>query len=197
MQIVRTFVLYAALAGGAIAAANDSVHAAASQDVKALAVDTLAKIRFHDEPQAVTAVGFASEDGAEVTLENYRGKYVLVNFWALWCAPCREEMPALNALDAQLGGDSFEVVTIATGRNALPAIHKFFDEHAIEDLPILLDPKMAMARDAGALGLPMSLLIDPTGKEVARVAGELVWDSPEAIAFFKAWIGDDVENVSN
>ncbi len=197
MKFVRTLVLYAALGCGAIAAAGGTALAETSDGVKALAVDTLAKIRFHETPQAATLVEFLAEDGTALNLQAYAGKYVLVNFWALWCAPCREEMPSLNALDAQLGGENFEVVTIATGRNALPAIHQFFDEHQITDLPILLDPKMTMARDAGALGLPMSLLIDPAGQEVARAAGELVWDSPEAIAFFAAWIGQGETTLSN
>ncbi|MEM9433214.1 MAG: TlpA disulfide reductase family protein [Pseudomonadota bacterium] len=185
MRPVRTCVLYAALAWGAIAGIANAADQAA---LRALTVGELAKIQIHETAEPVTTTAFLDADGNTRTLADYRGKYVLVNFWALWCAPCREEMPALNNLDAELGGEAFEVVTIATGRNSRPAIDAFFAEHSLTSLPILLDPKMELARDTGALGLPVSLLISPDGQEIARAQGELHWDSAESVQFFETWM---------
>ncbi|MDO5643644.1 MAG: TlpA disulfide reductase family protein, partial [Paracoccus sp. (in: a-proteobacteria)] len=103
------------------------------------------------------------------------------NFWATWCAPCREEMPALNNLQTLMGGDDFQVVTIASGRNPLPAIDKFFSEAGVDALPVLLDPRQRLAREFGVMAMPATILIDRDGNEVARLMGPAEWDSPAAI----------------
>lgn len=186
MRYVRIVILYACLAVGA------NVHAApASADTGALialAEGDLGKIQFAAEPKPVPSTVFQTATGADTSLEAYRGKYVLLNFWALWCAPCREEMPALDRLEAELGGAQFEVVTVATGRNLRPAVDKFFDEEKLTSLPKLFDPKMTLARDLRAIGLPVTVMIDPEGREIGRAAGAVEWDSPAAIRLFQAWM---------
>ena len=182
MQVLKVLMLYAGLAVGANAVQADTGA------LVALAQGDLAKIRFHAEPRDAPSTVFLDQAGGETSLEAYRGKFVLLNFWALWCAPCVREMPALDRLDAQLGGDSFEVVTIATGRNLRPAVDKFFAEKELAALPKLFDPKMILARDFGALGLPVTALIDPSGREIGRAQGEIHWDSPAAIQLLETWM---------
>ena len=97
-------------------------------------------------------------------------------------------MPALDRLEAELGGAQFEVVTVATGRNLRPAVDKFFDEEKLTSLPKLFDPKMTLARDLRAIGLPVTVMIDPEGREIGRAAGAVEWDSPAAIRLFQAWM---------
>jgi len=109
-----------------------------------------------------------------------------VNFWATWCVPCREEMPALDALQGEFGGERFQVVTIATGRNELAAIDRFYKGAGIQHLPVLLDPRQAVARDMGVLGLPSSVLLGPDGNEIARLIGDAEWYSPSARAIVAA-----------
>ena len=184
MRMMKLLVLYAGLAMGAI-----SVPAAAETGhLIALANGDLAKIRFHGTPKPVTDAPFWDANGKPQTLGNYRGKYVLLNFWALWCAPCVREMPALDRLDAELGGADFEVVTITTGRNRPEAVDKFFAEKALDHLPKLYDPKMKFAAQIGVRGLPVTILIDPDGNEVARAQGEVEWDSEAAKTLFRAWM---------
>lgn len=182
MRYLKFLVLYAGLALGANPVVADTGA------LIALAQGDLGQIRFHAKPRAVSELGFTDANGATVNLSSYRGKHVLVNFWALWCAPCVKEMPSLERLDATLGGTDFEVVTIATGRNARPAIDKFFVKKDIKHLPKLFDPKMALIRDMGGAGLPMTVLIGPDGLEIGRMQGEAEWDSPAALALLQAWV---------
>ena len=131
-------------------------------------------------------VAFGDLDGGTHRLADWKGQALLVNFWATWCAPCREEMPSLAKLAAERGGDDFAVLTIAAGRNPPEAMRKFLDENGIEGLPLLTDPKMELARAFGVVGLPVSVLIDAEGNEVARLMGEAEWNSEAAQAVVNA-----------
>ncbi|WP_456388751.1 TlpA disulfide reductase family protein [Profundibacter sp.] len=182
MGILRSMVLYAALAVGANSASADTAS------LEALREGLMKKLMFHSEAKPVSDKVFTDPDGGEHRLADYKGKYVLVNFWATWCAPCRKEMPSLDNLQETLGGERFEVVTVATGRNTLPGIAKFFAKADVTHLPILLDPKQALARDMGVLGLPITVLLDPEGNEIARLSGDAQWDSDSAVAIISALI---------
>lgn len=181
MRLLRTAVLYAGLALLANPAAADVGK------LVSLATGELGRIQFHAEPRPLEASAFLDANGGAASLADYRGKHVLLNFWALWCAPCVKEMPALNALDGAVGG-SFEVVTLATGRNARPAVDVFFADKKLDNLPKLFDPKMQVARDVGALGLPVTIFVDPDGHEVARAIGDFEWDSAASQKLIKAWV---------
>lgn len=172
-------VLYTALALGANAAHADIAAAEAARE------GTMKKLIFAD-PTPVSTNTFTDPAGGEYSLSDFEGKYVLVNFWATWCAPCRKEMPMLSEIQTNLGGDTFEVVTIATGRNPQPAIDRFFAEIEVENLPKYLDPRSSLARDMGVLGLPITLIIDPEGNEIARMRGDAEWNSESAYAVLEA-----------
>lgn len=94
----------------------------------------------------------------------------------------------LDALQAEFGGDDFQVVPVATGRNKLMGIRKFFDEVDVTELPILMDPKQGLAREMGVMGLPVSVLLDRDGNEVARLMGDADWASDSARAIVAAMI---------
>lgn len=176
-------VLYTALALGANAAHADVSAAEAARE------GTMKKLIF-SEATGVSDETFTDPSGATYTLADFQGKYVLVNFWATWCAPCRKEMPMLAELQTNLGGDTFEVVTIATGRNPQPAIDRFFDEIGVDNLPKFLDPRSSLARDMGVLGLPITLILDPNGNEIARMRGDAEWNSESAYAVLDALLPD-------
>ncbi|MCF6315814.1 MAG: TlpA family protein disulfide reductase [Marinosulfonomonas sp.] len=182
MGIFRSVVLYAALALGANSAVADIAG------LEALREGLMKKLVFHSEPKSVSDKVFTDPDGGKHQLADYQGKYILLNFWATWCAPCRKEMPSLDNLQETLGGEKFKVVTVATGRNTLPGIERFFQEADVTNLPILLDPKQALARDMGVLGLPITVILDPDGNEIARLRGDAEWDTDSAMAIIKALI---------
>ncbi|MDG1532334.1 MAG: TlpA disulfide reductase family protein [Paracoccaceae bacterium] len=182
MRYLRLALLYTALILGANTAWADF------SDVENLREGTLRKLIFSAEPSATTDAAFMDEEGNEFHFSDYEGKVVLVNFWATWCAPCRKEMLALDALSAEFGGDDFEVVTIATGRNTLSGIKGFFMDQGIENLPILLDTKSKVARDMAVLGLPVTVILDRNGAEIARLRGDAEWFSDSAQNIVKVLI---------
>lgn len=165
-----------------------SANAADWSSVEALREGDLKKLIFAD-PVAAPTVEFTDFDGAPMTLADYKGKIVLLNFWATWCGPCRAEMPMLSELQAELGGDNFDVVTVATGRNPPPAMTRFFDSINVDNLPLHRDPQQALAREMGVLGLPMTMILDRDGNEIARLRGDAHWSSDSAKAIVTALIG--------
>ena len=138
----------------------------------------------------VPGIEFSDLDGGTHTLADWQGKVVLLNFWATWCAPCREEMPSLDALQKARGGADFQVVTVAAGRNTAAAIHRFFEEAGVTGLPTLTDPQMRLARAFGVLAMPVTILIDAEGREVARMSGDADWSSPAALALVDQMLAD-------
>ncbi|MFG5383979.1 TlpA disulfide reductase family protein [Yoonia sp. R2-816] len=175
--------LLSALLYTAIAAVANAGHA---DDISALREGDMRKLIVHSAPVAGSDVPFTAEDGSEMTLAAYEGKYVVLNFWATWCAPCRKEMPMLSAMQAHLRGDTFEVVTIATGRNPRPAMERFFAEIEVDNLPLHTDARQSLARSLGILGLPVTLILNPEGQEIARLQGDADWSSDSAYAIIEA-----------
>lgn len=92
----------------------------------------------------------------------------------------------LSALQSEFGGDRFEVLTLATGRNSPEGIARFFDETGIDNLPHYTDPKQAVARDMAVLGLPVTVLLNPQGQEIARLMGDADWNSGSARSIIAA-----------
>lgn len=173
--MLRSLALYTAL----VFAANAGM--AAPVDWQAARDAGLPKL-VESKTAPVPDIAFTDLDGGSHKLADWKGKVLLVNFWATWCAPCREEMPSLDTLQKEKGGDDFAVLTIAAGRNSPVAIRKFFTEAGVTDLPTLTDPQMTLARSMGVLAMPVSILIDKDGNEVARMTGDADWASPAAKA---------------
>lgn len=168
-------VLYTALALGA-----NPVLA----DVADLRDGDMKKLALHSAPVPLSQVTLLDASDSPVSLADYKGKWVVLNFWATWCAPCRQEMPSLDRLQAAM--PNIAVVPVATGRNALPGIEKFYAEAGIANLPILRDPKSELSRSTSVMALPVTLILNSEGQEVARLIGDADWDSDSAKAILTA-----------
>ncbi len=177
MRKILATVLYMAVAMGA----NPGHAADGAADLATLLTGDLANFVRHDAPQVMPDATFARPDGTTGSLADHKGQWVLLNLWATWCAPCREEMPMLAALQSAHGGDRFQVVTIATGRDSPAKVNRFMDQIGVTNLPRHTDPNQAFARAVKVLGLPVILLIDPEGREVARLIGPAKWDGADAV----------------
>ena len=182
MRKLKSLMLYTALA----LVANGAV--AETTDIDGLLVGDMARLIVHTDPKPVDLVVFEAEDGGDMTLADTNGKLRVVNFWATWCGPCRVEMPSLSALQTELGGDTFEVVTIATGVNNPAAMVRFFEDIGVENLPLHKDPRQKLAREFGILGLPATVILDQDGNEIARFIGDADWASEQATAVISALI---------
>lgn len=143
----------------------------------------------HDTPQPLPAISFTDENGNPLTPDFWRGKVILLNVWATWCGPCREEMPTLDRRQAACGSERFEVVALSIDRAGV--VRRFFDEVGIAHLGIFIDQTMRASRDLRIFGLPGTLLIGPDGQELGRLIGPAEWDAPEMVAFFKAVIAEN------
>ena len=153
-------------------------------DVASLREGDMKKLALHEAPVDLPeAVLLDAEDG-EHSLAEYRGKWVVLNFWATWCAPCRREMPSLERLQTAM--PEIAVVPVATGRNAVEGIKRFFADAGVKTLPTLRDPQSDLARAMGIIGLPVTVILNPEGQEVARLIGDAEWDSASAQAVLKA-----------
>lgn len=130
---------------------------------------------------------FIDDTSRPMTLADFSGKALLVNFWATWCVPCREEMPALNLLAAQMDPDKFAVVPINLdlGAEGVEKAQAFMDEENLPNLPLYADPSFAaferLKANAVAIGLPVTLLLDGNGCELAYLPGPAEWDSPSGV----------------
>ena len=133
-------------------------------------------------PKETPALAFEDGTGRAHTLADFKGKLVLLNVWATWCAPCREEMPTLDRLQGTLGGPRFQVVALSIDQQGPEIVRKFFAEVGVKSLERYIDRSAQAAFKINAVGLPATLLLDSDGREIGRHLGPAKWDSPQVVA---------------
>jgi thiol-disulfide isomerase/thioredoxin len=139
------------------------------------------RIQRPDVPRPVPELRFVDGEGKPRSLADFRGRAILLNVWATWCAPCREEMPALDHVQATLGGPDFDVVALSIDRGGVAAVKPFYEELDLRALRIYVDTSGESLAKLGAVGIPLTLLVDPQGRELWRVLGPTKWDQPEVL----------------
>jgi thiol-disulfide isomerase/thioredoxin len=152
------------------------------------AVDAVANFTPFDPPRPAPPEPFTNGEGAPLSLADFRGRVVLLNFWATWCAPCVEEMPSLDRLQAKLGGRGLSVVALSQDRQGAEVVEPFYDRLGLSHLEVYLDPRNRIGRAFEVRGLPTTILIDRQGRAVAMTMGPAEWDSPDAIAFVERYL---------
>jgi thiol-disulfide isomerase/thioredoxin len=167
-------------------ATNQALRAAVDRAAKGeVAAMTIAK-----QPKPVTPLVFDGPDGQQQTLDAFKGRVLLLNLWATWCVPCRQEMPALDRLEAKLGGKDFQVVAVNIDTTRLDKPRAFLNEVGVKALPYYSDPKADVfyrLKQAGkVVGLPTTILIDRNGCEIGTLAGPALWDSPDGVGLVEA-----------
>lgn len=142
-------------------------------------------VRRAEPPRPLPDLQFVDADNRPRSLAEFRGRAVLLNVWATWCAPCRAEMPALDHLQAALGGPGFEVVALSVDRGGVAAVRPFFDELDLRALRIYVDASAEALGRLDSIGIPLTLLIDEQGRERWRVLGPAPWDRADVIDFIR------------
>jgi thiol-disulfide isomerase/thioredoxin len=164
-----------------------------SAKIAPLAKGEVAALQVQTTPALMPELFFNDADGKPIKLSDLRGKTILLNLWATWCAPCRQEMPALDALQAKLGSVDFEVIAINIDTRNLDKPKQFLSDLVLINLKFYADPTAKIFQDlknAGkALGMPTTLLIDAQGCELGRMPGPADWASEDGKALIKAAIG--------
>jgi len=141
-----------------------------------------------ETPRPLPELKFVDGEDREMTLKAFEGQTVLLNIWATWCVPCREEMPALDRLQAKLGGPDFRVVPLSIDREGLPAVKAFYKEMGLKALGIYVDQTGKASRLLSAVGIPTTLLVDREGREIGRTIGPAEWDSDEVLQVLKRYV---------
>jgi thiol-disulfide isomerase/thioredoxin len=140
-------------------------------------------------PQAAPEITFTDASGRQLSLADFRGQVVLLNFWATWCVPCVQEMPSLDRLQAKLGSRRFTVLALSVDRQGLEVVKPFLAKTQVQSLPVYLDPPGGSMRAFGVRGLPTTVVIDRDGRDMGRIEGMAPWDTPEAEALVRHYVG--------
>jgi len=148
---------------------------------------------FSNPPVPAPSAGFQALDGAPVTLADFEGQVVLVNFWATWCAPCVREMPDLERLHLALRDEGFAVLAVSEDRGGAGVVAPFLARLDLQWLPVYLDSKSKLGRAFAVKALPTSFLVDRQGRVVAGLIGPADWGSPEAEAFIRHYLRQEAE----
>lgn len=124
---------------------------------------------------------FLSMDGTSVRLQDFIGKTVLLNHWAVWCPPCLREMPSLIRLSEKIDDKNAVIIPLSMDRSSPEKVDAFIKKKEWQELTFYQDQKMAIARALGIRNIPVTQIIDKSGLEIARVVGIYEWDSPEVL----------------
>lgn len=149
----------------------------------------LDRLRFAVEPQPASELALKDESGASLDLSAFRGRTVVLNLWAVWCLPCRKEMPALNRLAKAVADLPVAVVPVAIDRRGPTPVRAFLDSVGAGSLPVLLANGPGVVDAFNFAGLPFTVLLDEEGREFGRLIGAADWDDPAFVAFLRDRIG--------
>jgi thiol-disulfide isomerase/thioredoxin len=141
-----------------------------------------------EPPEQIASPNFQDKMGQPVNLDSFKGKVVVLNFWATWCPPCIAEMPALDKLQSELGGKDFTVIAISTDRDGIKKSAPFYRRAGIKNLALYNDKRGSLLDAFGAKNLPITLVLDREGRVVGRIEGAANWDSTEAKALIAHYL---------
>ena len=150
-------------------------------------VPNLKNIIINEKLKKYDELTFLDDDNKQINLENYKGKLILLNFWATWCAPCKEEMPSLNKLQKNKNLDNLKVFPINIGKDNLEKSSNFFENLNIKNLKIYFDSPTTLAKKLQLRGIPTSILINKEGFEFARIIGSIDFENENFIKWLSGY----------
>ena len=184
----KTYALAAVLAMLLLIGGQASAAAESSREPPPLEGVFAEDFTLLESPVPAPTEGFSDIAGAATDLSGFKGRVVLVNFWATWCAPCKYEMPSLARLQAQLEDRGFKIVALSIDRGGAKVVQPFMQSLELGSLEAFLDPKGKVAQAFAVTGLPSTYLIDSAGCLIGGMQGPAEWDSPEAVALIEHYL---------
>jgi thiol-disulfide isomerase/thioredoxin len=172
----------------AVSSADSANQATGDSPLAGLNKGAMAPLVVKSQPVDLPPLTFTDAAGKPVSLADFSGKIVLLNIWATWCVPCREEMPALDKLDTELGGKDFQVVAVNIDKGGADKAAAFLKETGATHLALYTDPSGKLFATLKAVGMPTTLIVDRSSQEIARLVGPADWASPEAVKVIEAAI---------
>ncbi len=145
-------------------------------------------------PVETPDVTVLTKEGGEASFDRFKGKFVVLNFWATWCGPCLRELPSLDRLNAALPADKAQVVLVSQDRGGFKQTDRFLKKLKVDLPDNFIDDRLKFSRAIGVISLPTTILIGPDGKEVGRLVGHAEWDSDEALALVNWYLDRDAAN---
>lgn len=142
-------------------------------------------VALHERSRALPAFSFEDGEGRERALVDWRGRVVVLNVWATWCGPCRDEMPSLDRMRAALGDAPVELVALSVDQGGTELIRRYYRDNGLDALEVYRMPFDAAEKALALPGIPVTLIVDREGNEAGRVIGEAAWDRPEVIQMLK------------
>ncbi len=180
------------LAGGIAAVALPLLAGRAIAGVKPdMAKGSMERFKLAAQPKALPDLEIQNADDKPMKLSDFKGKVVLLNFWATWCTPCVKEMPSLDRLQAAFPKDKFLIVPLSIDGPTKPKVAPFYKDQKLANLGIFFDKGRKTMQGLDVTLLPTSILVDAKGRELGRIEGDADWDMPESIALMKAAMGKD------
>ncbi len=144
-------------------------------------------LKIHKDPKKVINIVFKNSEDLMVSLEDFRDNLVIINFWATWCAPCREEMPSLDILQSNKKIENLIILPINVGKENIDKAKKFFEDLKIENLKIYYDDSIKLANNFSLIGLPTTILINKNGEEFARIIGSIDFEDKDFIKWLATY----------
>ena len=150
-------------------------------------VSEIKNIVIHKNPKTHDNVIFLDKKDHKINISNFVGNLIILNFWATWCEPCKEEMPSLDRLQANLKLINLKVFAINIGKENKNKVNKFFEDLNIKNFEPYFDPPTTLAKKFSLRGVPTSILIDKNGQEFARIIGSIDFDDKKFIDWLKTY----------
>jgi thiol-disulfide isomerase/thioredoxin len=178
------------LAGGLAALALPAFAGQAFAGVKPdMAKGAMERFKIARTPKPLPDLEIQNADDKPMKLSDFKGKVVLLNFWATWCTPCVKEMPSLDRLQAEFPKDKFLIVPLSIDGPTKPKVAPFYKDQKLANLGIYFDKGRKTMQGLDVTLLPTSILVDAKGQELGRIEGDADWDMPESIALMRAAMG--------
>ena len=144
-------------------------------------------LKIHKDPKQVSNIVFKDYKDLAVSLEDFKDSLVLINFWATWCAPCKEEMPSLDTLQSNKKINNLIILPINVGKENVNKAKKFFEELKIKNLKLYYDDSVKLANNFSLIGLPTTILINKNGEEFARILGSIDFEDENFIEWLSTY----------